>query len=47
MNNATFGLTMLIVGMGGTLVTLALVSFLIHLLTIFFPLRRGEKEEQK
>ncbi len=37
MDNLTFGLTMAIVGMGGTLVTLGLMALLIHLLTVFLP----------
>jgi len=37
---------MLIVGMGGTLATLALVALLIHLITLFFPVRDEKKEEK-
>ncbi len=37
MDNVTFGLTMLLVGMGGTLLTLFLVAALIRGLTAFFP----------
>jgi len=37
MNNVTFGLTMLIVGMGGTLLTLWLLGLLLRGLTKLFP----------
>jgi hypothetical protein len=37
MNNLTFGLTMLVVGMGGTLITLWLLTLLIRGLTVLFP----------
>ncbi len=37
MDNLTFGLTMLLVGMGGTLLTLFLVAALIRGLTSMFP----------
>lgn len=37
MDNVTFGLTMLLVGMGGTLLTLFLVAALIRGLTSMFP----------
>ena len=37
MDNLTFGLTMLLVGMGGTLLTLFLVAALIRALTSAFP----------
>ena len=37
MDNLTFGLTMLIVGMGGTLLTLYLLTLLIRALTALFP----------
>ncbi len=37
MDNVTFGLTMLLVGMGGTLLTLFLIAALIRGLTTFFP----------
>ena len=47
MNNTVFGLTMLVVGMGGTLATLFLVTLVIYALTSFFPVRPGDKEEKK
>jgi Na+-transporting methylmalonyl-CoA/oxaloacetate decarboxylase gamma subunit len=37
MENLAFGLTMLLVGMGGTLLTLFLVAALIRALTSAFP----------
>jgi Na+-transporting methylmalonyl-CoA/oxaloacetate decarboxylase gamma subunit len=36
MNNLTFGLTMLVVGMGGTLITLWLLTLVIRGLTALF-----------
>ncbi|MCK9588836.1 MAG: OadG-related small transporter subunit [Terrimicrobiaceae bacterium] len=46
MNNLAFGLTMLIVGMGGTLATLFLLTLAIRALAAFFPVRPGEKEDK-
>ena len=46
MNNLTFGLTMLIVGMGGTLATLFLLTLVIRVLVALFPVRSGEKEDK-
>jgi Na+-transporting methylmalonyl-CoA/oxaloacetate decarboxylase gamma subunit len=37
MNTFTFGMTLLVVGMGGTLATLALLAGCLHLLTKLFP----------
>ena len=37
MSTFTFGLTLLVVGMGGTLATLALLAGCLHLLTKLFP----------
>jgi Na+-transporting methylmalonyl-CoA/oxaloacetate decarboxylase gamma subunit len=39
MDNFSFGLTMLIVGMGGTLVALTLLALLMGLLKKLFPLK--------
>jgi Na+-transporting methylmalonyl-CoA/oxaloacetate decarboxylase gamma subunit len=39
MNNFTFGLTLLIVGMGGTLLTLFVLTLLIRAVTVLFPVR--------
>ena len=46
MNNLTFGLTMLIVGMGGTLATLFLLTLVIRVLVALFPVRSNEKEDK-
>ncbi len=46
MSNLTFGLTMLIVGMGGTLATLFLLSLIISVLVSLFPVRSAEKEKR-
>lgn len=37
MDNLTFGLTMLIVGMGGTLLTLWVLGLLLRVLTTLLP----------
>lgn len=42
MDNWTFGATMVVVGMGGTLATLALLSFLMRLLKRIFPYQKGD-----
>jgi len=47
MNNTVFGLTMLVVGMGGTLATLFLLTIVIRVLCAFFPVRPDDKEEKK
>lgn len=47
MNNSVFGLAMLVVGMGGTLATLFLITLVIHALCILFPVRPEEKEGKK
>lgn len=39
LSDSTFGLTMLIVGMGGTLVTLWLLTLLLKGLTTLFPVK--------
>jgi hypothetical protein len=41
LDNWTFGITMLIVGMGGTLLTLWILSLLMSLLKQIFPLEKG------
>lgn len=43
MDKWTFGLTMLVVGMGGTIVTLIIFSLLMSLLKKLFPYREGEE----
>lgn len=47
MNNTVFGLTMLVVGMGGTLVTLFLLTLVIRALTALFPVRPEDPGEKK
>jgi hypothetical protein len=42
MDNATFGMTVTLVGMGGTLLTLWLISLLIVFLKKIFPLTDNE-----
>jgi Na+-transporting methylmalonyl-CoA/oxaloacetate decarboxylase gamma subunit len=46
MNNTVFGLTMLVVGMGGTLATLFIITLVINLLSVFFPVRPDEEEKK-
>ena len=43
MDKWTFGMTMLIVGMGGTLLTLILLSLIMGLLKRIFPIKEGEE----
>ncbi len=43
MDNWTFGITMMVVGMGGTLLTLWILSLVMSLLKSFFPLEKEEK----
>ncbi|MFH0786627.1 MAG: OadG-related small transporter subunit [Pseudomonadota bacterium] len=44
MDNWTFGFSMLIVGMGGTLLTLVIMSGLMEILKRLFPCKAGEGE---
>lgn len=44
MDNWTFGFSMLIVGMGGTLLTLVIMSGLMEILKRLFPYKAGEGE---
>ena len=44
MDNWTFGLSMLVVGMGGTLLTLTVMSALMGLLKRLFPVKENEKD---
>lgn len=39
MDNRTFGLTLLLVGMGGTMLTLYLLTLLLQVLTRLLPVR--------
>ncbi len=43
MDKWTFGWTMLVVGMGGTIVTLMIFSLLMSLLKKLFPYRKEEE----
>ncbi|RPI76891.1 MAG: hypothetical protein EHM45_11330 [Desulfobacteraceae bacterium] len=47
MDNWTFGFTMLVVGMGGTLLTLAIMSLLMSLLKRIFPYKEEKEGGQK
>jgi hypothetical protein len=47
MDNTTFGLTLLVVGMGGTLLTLWALTGVIHLLVRFFPQETSDKQPPK
>ncbi len=47
MDRVTFGVTMLVVGMGGTIATLVLFSLFMALLKKIFPLKKEEGQEQK
>jgi hypothetical protein len=42
MDNWTFGITMIIVGMGGTLLTLWILSLIMSVLKKAFPLKKEE-----
>ncbi|MDA8127036.1 MAG: OadG-related small transporter subunit [Deltaproteobacteria bacterium] len=43
-DNFTFGVTMLICGMGGTIVTLGVLSLVMELLGRLFPVKPEKKE---
>ncbi len=43
MDKWTFGLTLLVVGMGGTIATLILFSFVMSILKKIFPYKKEEK----
>ncbi len=43
MDNWTFGITMLVVGMGGTLLTLWILSLLMGVLKNIFPYKKEEE----
>jgi Na+-transporting methylmalonyl-CoA/oxaloacetate decarboxylase gamma subunit len=43
MDNWTFGITMIVVGMGGTLLTLWILSLLMTVLKKTFPYRKEEE----
>jgi hypothetical protein len=42
MDNRTFGITMIVVGMGGTLLTLWILSVIMSVLKKAFPLKKAE-----
>ena len=44
MDNFTFGVTMMVTGMGGTLLALALLAVLMNVLKMLFPFKR-EKDK--
>lgn len=44
MDNVTFGLTMIIVGMGGTLAALGLLAVVMALLKKIFPVRENQTD---
>ena len=44
MDRWTFGWTMLVVGMGGTLLTLAILSIIMGILKKIFPYRKEDEE---
>lgn len=46
MAHLQFGLTLLVVGMGGTLLTLWLLTLLIRGITVLFPARPDETSRQ-
>jgi hypothetical protein len=45
MDKWTFGVTMLVVGMGGTLLTLGIMSMIIALLKKIFPYKKEAEEK--
>jgi Na+-transporting methylmalonyl-CoA/oxaloacetate decarboxylase gamma subunit len=44
MDNLTFGLTLLVVGMGGTLLTLFIMALIIQALTAIFPVKEEDEK---
>jgi Na+-transporting methylmalonyl-CoA/oxaloacetate decarboxylase gamma subunit len=47
MDNVTYGLTMTILGMGGTLVSLWIISLAMNVLKKFCPCQPEEKEKRE
>lgn len=43
--SALFGITLLVAGLGGTLLVLSLMAVVIHLLTIIFPAKKPHDRE--
>jgi hypothetical protein len=46
MDKWTFGFTMLVVGMGGTIATLIVLSLLMGALKMIFPYKKEKEEDQ-
>ncbi len=46
MDNWTFGITLIVVGMGGTLLTLWILSLLMMALKQVFPLQKEEPQKK-
>jgi Na+-transporting methylmalonyl-CoA/oxaloacetate decarboxylase gamma subunit len=44
MDNFTFGVTMMVCGMGGTILTLYVMSLIMSLLGKLFPFKKEEEE---
>ncbi len=47
MDNLTFGITMTVIGMGGTLLSLCILSLLISALKKAFPVETKDSQEMK
>lgn len=47
LDNFTFGITMLVAGMGGTLLTLWIMSMLMALLGRIFPVKEDEEGKKE
>jgi len=47
MDNVTFGVTMLVVGMGGTVLTLWILSLIMSLLRKMFPYKKEQEAKAK
>ena len=45
MDNWTFGITMIVVGMGGTVLTLWILSLLMGVLKALFPFKKEEESK--
>jgi hypothetical protein len=44
MDNFTFGMTMIVIGMGGTLLALSLFAIIMNILKMVFP-SKGEQDQ--
>ena len=44
MDNLTFGLTMIVIGMGGTLLALSLFAILMNVLKMLFPFKEEKNK---